>query len=228
MKFVAYYRVSTDKQGRSGLGLEAQQKAVRDFLAGKGWPPLGEFEEVESGKRSTRPKLREALSICRVHGATLVVAKLDRLSRNAHFLGSILESGVEVVFLDLPNMAPGPVSTFMLQQMAAVAQLEAGLISERTKAALKASKARGVKLGGDRGYRPTHATSLQGAAAKREIADRRAGDLVVVVEDVIKAGHKSLGQIADELNRREIPTPSRRGTWKRTMVSRVLQRTGSV
>jgi len=227
MKYVAYYRVSTDKQGRSGLGLEAQQAAVRQYLDGKGWPPLAEFEEVESGKRATRPQLAAALATCRVHGATLVVAKLDRLARNAHFLGSIIESGVEVVFLDMPNLGQGAVPTFILQQLAAVAQLEAGLISERTRAALAAAKARGVRLGGDRGYKPPAALSVAAAGAKREQADQRAADYQPIIEDVIANGHASHRAIARELNARGIPTPSRAGSWQATTVARVMRRVDS-
>lgn len=227
MKHVAYYRVSTDKQGRSGLGLEAQRDAVHRYLTDKGWPPLAEFEEVESGRQVTRPRLREALATCRVHGATLVVAKLDRLARNAHFLGSIIESGVQVVFLDMPNLGQGAVPTFILQQLASVAQLEAGLISERTKAALAAAKARGVRLGGDRGYRPPQALSEAAAAAKRAQAEERARDLMGIIESVIGDGHASYRAIAEELNARGIPTPSRAGAWQATTVSRVFKRAGA-
>jgi DNA invertase Pin-like site-specific DNA recombinase len=224
MKYVAYYRVSTDKQGKSGLGLEAQQAAVRQYLHGKGWPPIAEFEEVESGKRASRPQLKLALDHCKVMNATLVVAKVDRLARNANFVGAILDSGVQVVFLDMPNLGEGAVPTFILQQLASVAQLEAGLISERTKAALQAAKERGVRLGGDRGYRPDREAAQRAAQAKSEEADRRAQLLQPIIQDIINCGHASLSAIADELNRREIPTPSRRGTWKGTMVSRILKR----
>jgi DNA invertase Pin-like site-specific DNA recombinase len=224
MKYVAYYRVSTDKQGRSGLGLEAQQAAVRQYLDGKGWPPIAEFEEVESGKRNARPKLKAALDHCKVMNATLVVAKVDRLARNANFVGAILESGVQVVFLDMPNLGEGAVPTFILQQLASVAQLEAGLISERTKAALQAAKERGVRLGGDRGYRPSQEAAQRAAQAKSEDATQRAHLMMPILQDIISAGHASLAAIANELNRREIPTPSRRGAWKPTMVSRILKR----
>jgi len=224
LKYVAYYRVSTDKQGKSGLGLEAQQAAVRQYLTGKGWPPIAEFEEVESGKRSTRPELKAALDHCRLMNATLVVAKVDRLARNANFVGAILDSGVQVVFLDMPNLGEGAVPTFILQQLASVAQLEAGLISERTKAALQAAKERGVRLGGDRGYRPTRDAAQHAAKAKSEDAGHRARLIQPIIDDIVAAGHASLAAIAGELNRRDIPTPSRRGSWKPTMVSRILKR----
>ncbi len=145
-KFVSYYRVSTDRQGRSGLGLDAQKEAVQQRLNGGRWQLIAEFVEIESGKRAKRPQLDAALAACKKHKAKLVVAKLDRLSRNVSFLLKLIDSGVEVLFADLPELN-GAMGRFMLTTMASVAELEAGLISERTKAALKAAKARGVKLG---------------------------------------------------------------------------------
>ena len=145
-KFVAYYRVYTDRQGKSGLGLEAQKAAVADRLNGGSWQIVQEFTETESGKRAARPQLDAALAACKKHKAKLIVAKLDRLSRNVSFLLRLIDSGVEVLFADLPELN-GAMGRFMLTTMASVAELEAGLISERTKAALKAAKARGVKLG---------------------------------------------------------------------------------
>src|SRR5215475_946716 len=141
-KFVSYLRVSTQKQGASGLGIEAQRAAVTAFLNGGDWVLLQEYRETESGKSNDRPQLAKALAHCRMTGATLVVAKLDRLARNARFLLSVVEgSGAGgVVFCDLPSLPPGPVGKFMVTQMAAVAELEAGLTSQRTKAALSAAK----------------------------------------------------------------------------------------
>src|SRR3979409_2004676 len=154
-KFVSYLRVSTDKQGRSGLGLEAQREAVTAYLNGGKWTLVSEYVETESGKRTDRPKLAAALAHAKAIGATIVFAKLDRLSRNVDLLRSLVASDVDLVFCDLPHVPPGAMGRFLLTQMASVAELEAGLISERTKAALAAAKARGGKLGGDRGYRPT-------------------------------------------------------------------------
>jgi hypothetical protein len=133
-KFVSYLRVSTDRQGKSGLGLEAQRQTVADFLKSREGRLLGEHVEVESGKNNDRPKLGEALAVCRMTGATLVVAKIDRLARNVRFLLTVVEGCGEggVMFCDLPALPAGPVGEFMLNQMAAVAALEAGLISERT------------------------------------------------------------------------------------------------
>ena len=137
---------STDRQGKSGLGLEAQKDAVEQRLNGGRWQIVGEFTEVESGKRASRPQLDAALAACKKHKARLIVAKLDRLSRNVSFLLKLIDAGVDVLFADLPDLN-GAMGKFVLITMANVAELEAGLVSERTKAALKAAKARGVKLG---------------------------------------------------------------------------------
>src|SRR5580704_1939364 len=143
--FVAYYRVSTERQGRSELGLEAQQKAVRDHLNGGNWGIVAEFTEVESGKRSDRPQLAAALAACRLRGAKLIIAKLDRLARNVHFVSGLMESGVDFVAADFPQA-----NRLTVHILAAVAEHEAKMISERTKVALAAAKRRGVKLGGYR------------------------------------------------------------------------------
>jgi DNA invertase Pin-like site-specific DNA recombinase len=152
-KFLSYLRVSTDKQGRSGLGLEAQRMAVEGYLNGGRWTLTAEYVEAESGKRSDRPKLTKALAHAKAIGATVVFAKLDRLTRNVDLLRSLVASDVDLVFCDLPHVPPGAMGRFLLTQMASVAELEAGLISERTKAALAAAKARGVKLGNPNGAR---------------------------------------------------------------------------
>jgi DNA invertase Pin-like site-specific DNA recombinase len=146
-KFVSYLRVSTARQGRSGLGLEAQRKAVEDFLNGGNWQLVKEFVEVESGKRADRPQLEKAFQLCRLIGAKLVIAKLDRLSRDAHFLLGLEKAGVEFVAADMPQA-----NRLTIGIMAVMAQHEREMISTRTKAALQAAKRRGVKLGGDRGY----------------------------------------------------------------------------
>src|SRR5919112_1067645 len=143
--FVAYYRVSTEKQGRSGLGLDAQRKAVADYLNGGRWELAAEFTEVESGKNSDRPALAKALQTCRVYGARLVIAKLDRLSRDAHFLLGLEKAGVDFVAADMPHA-----NRLTVGIMAMVADEERRMISARTKAALQAAKARGMKLGGTR------------------------------------------------------------------------------
>src|SRR3954469_9367606 len=155
-KFVAYYRVSTAKQGASGLGLEAQQDAVRAHLNGGSWQLVAEVVEVESGKRNDRPKLAEALRLCRLHGATLIIAKLDRLARNVAFISNLMESGVEFTAVDFPQA-----NRLTVHILAAVAEHEAKAISTRTKDALAAAKARGTKLGGNQGK--IHLTARKGA-----------------------------------------------------------------
>src|SRR6478735_3889913 len=159
--FIAYYRVSTGKQAKSGLGIEAQRQAVATYLNGGNWRIVAEFPEVESGKRSDRPALDKALAAARVHQVPLVVAKVDRLTRSVAFLSRLLEAGVDVRFADLPAIED-PTGRFMLQQMAAVAELEAGMISKRTKDALAAAKARGKKLGGYRGAKLSKAARAAG------------------------------------------------------------------
>src|SRR3954454_11021819 len=148
-RFVAYFRVSTERQGRSGLGLDAQRTAVARHVTAAAGQVVAEVQEVESGKRNERPQLAAALAACRARRATLLIAKLDRLARNARFLLGVVEGSGEggVIFCDLPQVPPGPVGKFLLTQMAAVAELEAGLISQRTKDALAAAKIRRAKEG---------------------------------------------------------------------------------
>jgi DNA invertase Pin-like site-specific DNA recombinase len=223
--FVAYYRVSTAKQGKSGLGLEAQRAAVAEYLDGGDWTLCTEVTEIESGTRkSARPQLDKALAACRVHGATLIIAKIDRLARDTEFLLKIARETADngVVFCDLPNIPAGPVGKFMVTQMAAVAELEAGLISQRTKAALAAAKARGVKLGGFRGVHFTDAARKAGPAARQAIAKARAADLKSTIETIQAEGITSLGKIAAELTARRVPTARGGSEWTAMQVSRVL------
>src|SRR6516225_1274443 len=220
-KFVAYYRVSTGKQALSGLGLEAQKDAVADFLNGGRWTLLDEFVEVESGKNSDRSQLALALALCRLHNATLVVAKLDRLARNLHFLSGLMESGCEFVCCDMPTA-----NRLTIHVLAAVAEAEALAISQRTKVALQAAKRRGVVLGGDRGgltkkvQEKGRAIALQ---VRQQRAAKRAADLLPIIEAIREQGALSLQDIANGLNQRNIPT-AHGGTWQPTQVMRVLQR----
>ena len=157
---------SSERQGRSGLGLEAQQAAVANYLNGGDWRIVAEFTEVESGRRSDRPELDKALAAARLHRCPLVVSKVDRLTRSVAFLSRLLEAGVDVRFADLPQIQ-GATGRFLLQQMVAVAELEAGMISTRTKAALQAAKARGKALGGLAFVRAT-ARQLSSADRRRK------------------------------------------------------------
>src|SRR5450432_1417689 len=175
-KYIAYYRVSTGRQGKSGLGIEAQRAAVATYLNGGDWQIVAGFTEVESGKRSDRPELDKALAAARLHRAAVVVSKVDRLTRSVAFLSRLLEAGVDVRFADLPTIE-GPTGRFMLQRMASVAELEAGMIAARTRAALQAAKARGRKLGGYRGDQLTDAARAMGCKAVTDRANARAADL---------------------------------------------------
>jgi DNA invertase Pin-like site-specific DNA recombinase len=211
-KFVSYYRVSTDRQGRSGLGLDAQKTAVQQRLDGGRWQLIAEFVEIESGKRAKRPQLDAALAACKKHNAKLVVAKLDRLSRNVWFLLKLIESGVAVLFADLPELN-GAMGKFVLITMANVAELEAGLITERTKAALKAAKARGVRLG-------RHGAEVL-APKYRDEARQRAKKLEPIIRELQEDGY-SRNRIAAELNTRKVPTP-RRGRWDHSVGAECTQ-----
>jgi DNA invertase Pin-like site-specific DNA recombinase len=222
-RFVSYLRVSTDRQGRSGLGLEAQREAVGTYLNGGAWKLVAEFVEVESGRRADRPQLASALALCRAHRAALVVAKVDRLARSQSFLSRILEAGVDVRFCDLPQIE-GPTGRFLLQSMMSVAELEAGMISARTKSALAASKARGRKLGGFRGRSGTEADTLMARAERTRKANSQAEALAPIITRIDPNGIRSLSYIANQLNGEGVPTPSGQGTWTPTTVARLRQR----
>jgi len=226
-KTVAYYRVSTDRQGRSGLGLDAQRETVRRFLDGTGgYPPLEEYVETESGRKTDRhrPELAKALAACRAHRATLVIAKLDRLARNQAFLMRLVDSGVDVLFCDFPSIPAGAAGRFMVQQMAAVAELEAGLISERTKAALAAKVARDGQWERKAKHHLVPGAGQSAATeAVRARATQAAADLAPIVASIRAGGSTSLRQIADELNRRSVPT-ARGGRWAAPAVRNVLTR----
>ena len=221
--FVAYYRVSTRKQGRSGLGMAAQREAVSHCLNGGDWRIIGEFTEVESGRRADRPELERALAAARVHRVPLVVAKVDRLTRSVAFLSRLLEAGVDVRFADLPAIE-GPTGRFMLQQMCAVAELEAGFISDRTKRALAAAKARGKRLGGNRGVVLTKAARKAGRDIQAARATARAADLAPVLKELHEAGIMSLGGIARALTERGIPTARGCREWTPMQAARVMAR----
>jgi DNA invertase Pin-like site-specific DNA recombinase len=225
-KFISYLRVSKDKQGRSGLGIEAQRAAVSNYLNGGRWTLVSEYIEVESGKRSDRPKLAEALAHAKVIGGKLVIAKLDRLTRNVDLLRSLVSSDVDLVFCDLPSVPPGPMGRFLLTQMAAVAELEVGLIGQRTKEALAAAKARGVKLGnpnGARALRGRQTGNAKAVAKIKEKAAQRAMGLQGIIAGLRASGITSFRAIAEELNRQGINAP-RGGSWHPTAVARLLVR----
>ena len=233
-KFVAYYRVSTDRQGASGLGLEAQREAVTRYLNGGSWSIVAEFTEIESGRRADRPELEKALAAARLHRCPLVVSKLDRLTRSVAFLSRLLESGVDLRFADLPQLE-GATGRFLLQQMAAVAELEAGLISRRTREALAVAKAKGTRLGGARIRRSDGQQVTVSAEARRRGADRvrakareRAADLLPTIAELQDQGCTSMRGIAAALNDRMIPTARGNGRWTAVQVGRILTATKGI
>jgi DNA invertase Pin-like site-specific DNA recombinase len=215
-KFVTYYRVSTTRQGQSGLGLDAQKEAVKQYLNGGLWEVVGEFIEVETGKGADaiekRPQLREALAICRKLKARLLIAKLDRLARNVHFVSGLMESKVKFVAIDIPEA-----NDLTIHIMAAFAEHEAKRISERTKAALAASKARGTKLG------------VAGPTNLRRNVEQRVEASKAFAERLrhVLAGYKEAGltqeQQVESLNQVGITTP-RGSAWTRMALHRVIQR----
>ncbi len=212
-KYIAYYRVSTDRQGRSGLGLEAQQQAVCDFLAGRG-ELVEAFTEIESGRKNDRPQLAAALDACRCDKATLVIAKLDRLARNVYFISGLMESGVEFMAVDMPEA-----SRLTIHILAAVAEHEREMISQRTKVALKAAKARGVKLGSPE---PKKGAAIR-SQVLRDKADRFAANILPIIQSLQAQGITSHKAIANALNTRGIKTANRR-QWYPTTVKNLLQR----
>lgn len=217
-KFIAYFRVSTQRQGQSGLGLEAQRAAVMAYLAGGNL--VAEFTEVESGKRNDRPQLAAALAACRKHRATLVIAKLDRLARNVAFIANLMEAGVPFIAADNPHA-----TRLTLHIYAAIAEHEAKAISDRTKAALAAAKAKGKRLGWaipSRRQEQARATA-RAARAVRGTADKFAANVLPVVHQIEAAGITTLEGIAAALNARGIKT-ARGGRWHATTVRNLKAR----
>jgi DNA invertase Pin-like site-specific DNA recombinase len=205
-KFFSYLRVSTDKQGERGYGLDAQRKAITDYLNGGSWELLGEFVEVESGKRADRPQLAAALAACKRHGGRLVIAKLDRLSRNMAFIAALMDGKVEFVCCDFPQA-----NRLTLHVLAAVAEHEREMISERTRAGLAAAKERGVKLGN-----PALAAANKAAAAARDAS------LEGILRELAGQPYRA---IATALTERGIAAP-RGGAWNAVTVMRAMKRLG--
>lgn len=221
-KFVSYIRVSTTRQGASGLGLEAQRKAINDHLNGGNWELLSEFVEVESGKNNDRPKLGAALQKCTITGATLIIAKLDRLARNVAFISKLMESGVEFVAVDFPQA-----NRLTVHILAAVAEHEGKMISERVRVALAAAKARGTKLGSPQ-INLTHANREQGSKAGNFAKKVKANAFALRVTPIIEqlqAEGQNLSQVAKSLNKANILTARGKvGTWTPQAVKNVLSR----
>jgi len=210
-KYVAYFRVSTTKQGRSGLGLEAQQEAVKHYAD----RIIHSFTEIESGKNDSRIQLAAAIELCRTSGASLLIAKLDRLSRKASFLLTLRDSGVQIIAADMPNC-----STLEYGIRAVIAQNEREEISKRTKAALDAAKARGVKLG----TKSPEISSAAGVAALQANAEQFALTVLPVIRDLKAAGYTSLRQIAAALTERKVATVRGNTNWSASQVSNIIAR----
>jgi DNA invertase Pin-like site-specific DNA recombinase len=211
--FVAYLRVSTVRQGESGLGLEAQRAAVEAFARQHGGTIVASYVEVETGKRSDRPELAKALCAARKAKATLLIAKLDRLARNVAFIANLMDAGVEFLACDQPFA-----SRLTLHILAAVAEDEARRISERTKAALQAARARGRKLGS-----PIAAKTVAKArAARSAYAARANATTLTVIREIQSSGVETLAGIARALRARGLRTPAGRSEWQAVQVSRLL------
>ena len=221
MKYVAYLRVSTARQGQSGLGLEAQRASISTLMGQRNGVLLETFVEVESGKLNARPQLAKALNLAKITGATLVIAKLDRLSRNAAFLLTLQDSGARFIAADMPDA-----NELTVGIMALVAQQERHAISKRTKEALQAAKARGQKLGNPNGaaaLRRSAKGNVAAVAAAKLAAGSHADELRPIILELMSQGFKSLAAIASELNRRGV-LPRRGATWHRSSVANLLRR----
>ncbi len=221
VKIVSYLRVSTAKQGHSGLGIAAQRSAIAEYAQSKKCEVTKEFVEVESGKVNHRPQLEEALHFADVTGAVLVIAKLDRLSRNAAFLLTLRDSGVEFVAADMPDA-----NDLTVGIMALVAQQEREAISKRTKEALAIAKSRGRKLGNPNGASCLKRAGKGNAASLvviRDQAELHARKLAPFVKSLLEMGTESLGAIAASLNQQGILT-RRGGKWHKSTVRNLLTR----
>lgn len=207
-RFVVYHRVSTARQGASGLGLDAQAEAVAMFVAAKPHDIIGTFTEIESGKRNDRPKLAEAIALCKKHKATLLIAKLDRLARNVHFISGLMEAGVEFVAVDNPHA-----TRLMVHLLAAVAEHEREMISQRTKDALAMAKARGVILG---------ANGKKLAEQHKANARLRDQQHYPVIANLMHE-LRSYTNVADRMNAMAITTPSG-GKWYASSIRNLCMR----
>jgi DNA invertase Pin-like site-specific DNA recombinase len=223
-KFVCYTRVSTDKQGKSGLGLESQRERIARFAEAEGFQIVGWFEEIETGKGADalaqRPKLAAALATARIHGCAVVVAKLDRLSRDVAFISSLMAQRVPFIVTELG----ADVDPFMLHVYAALAEKERAMISQRTRDALAAAKARGKALGGFRGRAGTAEDCERARAQRIAKADDYARALAPIIARIDPGGALSLRALAGRMNAEGVPTPTRKGEWTAMGVKRVMQR----
>jgi DNA invertase Pin-like site-specific DNA recombinase len=220
---IGYVRVSTSKQGRSGLGIEAQQEVLSRFAQAEGFEIVRLFIEVETGKGSDalerRPQLAAAMAEARRKRCSVAVAKLDRLSRDVHFISGLMAHKVPFLVAELGS----DVDPFVLHLFAALAEKERSLISTRTKVALAAAKARGVQLGNPQLHLAREAAHKAAAAANEVAAERHAATVLPIIREIRKAGARTLREIAAALNERGVQT-ARGGQWYATSVSNVLAR----
>lgn len=227
--FVAYYRVSTAKQGASGLGLDAQEEAVKRIVEFKGGEIIASFREVESGANNQRTELAAAMKLAKAQKAIVIVAKLDRLARDAKFLLTLADAGTPLLFGDFPDMdCTTPVGRMVLTQMAAVAEFERRRISERVKAALAQAALRGVKLGGYRGGHFPKEVHERGRQIKLEMADKTALELVDIMNEIDPDKKLSRVKLAEQMNVYNVRTPSGKGKWVTTTVTRLLKRVEAI
>lgn len=220
-RFISYLRVSTQKQNSSGLGLEAQREAITRYLNGGNWSLLGEYVETESGKRSdNRPILQAALQHCKRAKATLIIAKLDRLSRNVAFIAALMDSGVDFVAVDMPHA-----NKLTVHILAAIAEHEREMISQRTREALQAAKARGVKLGNPRGWEgKSRNSNPEKANLKRtELAEEFSKQMYPIIKGLLDEG-LSLNGIAKVMTERGELTPRGKTAWTATTVRNAIRR----
>lgn len=221
-KFIAYYRVSTNKQGINGLGIDAQRETVNNFLNGGNWKVIDEFTEVESGQKANRPELTKAIKTCNLKGAKLVVAKLDRLSRDLHFITSLQKANIKFVVAEMPEM-----NELTIHLMAAMAQHERQMISQRTKQALAQARKRGIVLGNPclrmgKQIEGSGDTS-KARKARKYLADNYAYQMKDIVFGLMTDGISSLNGIANELNRQDYKTRFGKA-WTATAVKRLVER----
>jgi DNA invertase Pin-like site-specific DNA recombinase len=219
-RYVAYYRVSTQRQGASGLGLDAQRDRVAQHLNGNGCQVIEAFTEIESGRRRDRPELAKALAAAKRHKARLIVATMSRLTRDPKVLRELQDAGVDMLFCDLPEVPPGPIGRLILGVLAHVNEFEALQTGERTKLALAAAKARGVTLGNPN----LAAIAGRGAAKNREKARRYADNVLPIIRQVQQQGAVSLRELAGELTARGVKTARGSTAWSAATVGRLIAR----
>lgn len=218
-QYVAYYRVSTAKQGRSGLGLDAQKSVVQSFLAGSGGRVVAEYVEVESGRKKDRQELQRAINHARMTRSKLVIAKLDRLARNVSFTAALMDSGVEFVCCDLPQA-----NRFTIHVMAALAEMEAEMISARTKAALAEAKRRGKRLGNPI-LHEVRGSPAKAAEVWKQLSQQRAESYLGAILEARRNGARTLQEMANYLNKTGVQTTTG-GIWHPATVARILRRLG--